>query len=111
MKWLLYTGLGLLMIGIVFNRLIEDAVWPVVLLLTGVGLKVVYISFKLIRNSYRPGIEMIFLITGVFIFFTGLYLSSPANTAIVSFPNVLRLTGVVFKTIFIILFIRKINKE
>lgn len=111
MKWLLFVGLGLLLLGVVFNRLIEDAVWPVILLLTGVGLKFTYIAFKIIRNGYRPGTEMLFLISGLLLFFTGLHLSPDANTEIVSFPNALRLTGVVFKIIFIVLFIRKIRQE
>ena len=111
MRWLLFVGLGLLMLGIVFNRLTEDAVWPVLVLLTGVGLKFIYISFKIIRNGYRPGVEMLFLVTGLILFFTGLHLSPDANTAIVSFPNALRLTGVLFKIIFIVLFIRKIRQE
>jgi hypothetical protein len=83
----------------------------VIILLTGVGLKVTYISFKIIRNGYRPGVELFFLFSGLILFYAGLHLSPQENTALVSFPNALRLTGVMFKILFIVLFIRKIKQE
>lgn len=110
MKWLLFLGLGLLTLGVVFNRVFNDAIWPLVLIFAGVGLKATYIFLKISKSNYRPGTEMWYLASGLIIFFTGLYLSPHADAGIISFPNFLKITGITLKVVFVVLFIRKTRR-
>lgn len=107
MKLLLYAGLGILTVGIILNYLLDNASWPLVLIAGGVTLKVVFITFKIIKSNYRPGWEILLLGSGLLLFFAGLYLSPHANAAIISMPTLLKITGVLLKAAFVIFFILK----
>ena len=106
MKWLLFAGLGILILGVVLNYFVENT-WPVALIILGAGLKIVYIVFKINNKRYRPGKEMSFLAGGLLFFFTGLFLSPYAEMEVLSIPVVLKTIGIALKVVFVILFIRK----
>lgn len=109
MRWLLFSGLGILTLGLVLNFTSEKS-WPVALIITGVGLKIIYIIVKMIKSRYRPAGEVVFLVTGLLLFFTGLYLAPHANAGIFSISTLLKITGIALKLVFVVLFIRKTNR-
>lgn len=110
-KGLLFAGIVLLVIGILFRKVLYFEITGLVLILTGVTMKTIYIINKARSGEYKPGSELIYLFLGLTIFLSGLYLKSiqynPIN------PGILIGTGIVLKVIFIFLFIKKVrvNRE
>jgi low temperature requirement protein LtrA len=108
-KWPLYTGLSLLALGITLKASTSLALYPLLIILTGVGLKVLYIILKIIRKEYKPGLEMVTLFFGLALFLTGVFffesglINHGASIA-------LKITGITLKTTFVLLFIRKTRK-
>jgi len=111
MKWLLFAGLGILTFGIILNYTVNNASWPLVLIIGGVTLKVTYILVKIIKTNYRPGWEILLLFCGLLLFFTGLYLSPHANAGVISLSTLLKVTGVLLKVAFVIFFILKTRNK
>jgi len=107
-KWTLFTGIILLTAGIILRRTTDLGTEGLVLIVTGVLFKIYYIIEKARSGEYRPGLELLFLLVGLIMFFSGLYLRYHE-----SFFNPLWLIipGISLKIVFIILFIRKIRKS
>jgi len=74
-----------------------------ILIITGITLKVIYILAKVKSGEYKPGKELLFLVVGLILFFTGLYLKN-SNQSMID-PIYLIVSGLTLKVIFIIKFI------
>jgi drug/metabolite transporter (DMT)-like permease len=105
-KWTLFAGIILLTLGIILRRVADLGFGPILLIITGVLFKTYYIVSKARSGEYKPGYELIFLLVGLIMFLSGLYLRShepPFNPAFLIAP------GIMLKVVFIILFIVKIR--
>lgn len=109
LKTLLFLGIILLIAGILLRKLIHMNVFGLILIITGVALKAIYILAKFKSGDYKPGKELIFLIAGLILFFTGLYLKNMNQTLIK--PTYLIVFGLTLKVIFIILFIKVVRSN
>jgi hypothetical protein len=106
-KWPLFTGIFLLVTGILFRIFTNTGFTGIAFILTGVAFKVYYVIIKIRQGIYKPGKELIVLYTGVGLFMIGLYMRS-ANSAL---PYVfLMASGIFLKVTFIFLFIKKTHK-
>jgi len=103
-KWPLFTGLTLLTVGIIFKIILDNVAFPVFLIATGILFKVYFIFNKIKTEKYQPGYELILLILGLGFFFSGIHLK---NTVYFIEPVYLKIVGILFKVIFLVLFIRK----
>lgn len=108
-KGLLFIGIILLVIGIVLKKSTQMDVLGLILIITGVTFKSIYILSKVKSGEYKPGKELIFLIVGLLLFFTGLYLRNINQTLVK--PIYLIVCGITFKIIFIIRFIQIVKSE
>ena len=108
-KGLLFIGIILLVSGIVLKKSTQMNALGLTLIITGVTLKSIYILSKVRSGEYKPGREVIFLIVGLILFFTGLYLRN-INQALIK-PIYLIGVGITFKIIFIIRFIQIIRSN
>ena len=103
-KALLFTGIILLVIGIVLKKMTQMDTIGLALIITGVSFKSIYILAKVRSGEYNPGKELIFLITGLLLFFIGLYFRGIEQPIIK--PIYLIVLGISLKIIFIIKFIQ-----
>jgi hypothetical protein len=108
-KGLLFIGIILLVSGIVLKKSTQMNALGLTLIITGVTLKSIYILSKVRSGEYKPGREVIFLIVGLILFFTGLYLRN-INQALIK-PIYLIGVGITFKIIFIIRFIQIVKSK
>ena len=106
-KGLLFTGILLLVVGIILRKTTQLDTIGLVSILTGVLLKTSYIILKIKRGEYKPGKELILLVVGLSIFFTGLYLRKSDPTQME--PIYLMVLGIILKVGFIIGFIRNVR--
>ena len=102
-KKILFLGIILLVIGILLKKTFLMEVLGLRLIITGVILKVLYIFAKYKSGEYKPGKELLFLVAGLILFFTGLYLKK-INQNLIE-PIYLIAFGLSLKIIFIIKFI------
>jgi hypothetical protein len=103
-KWTLFTGIILLIVGIIIRKSTGLSMEGLVIILIGVLFKSYYIISKIKSGEYRPGYEIAFLFAGLVLFLTGLYLRAhnpPFN------PVFLIVPGISLKVVFILLFIVK----
>ena len=96
-KALLFTGIGMLIVGILLRKLFNFEISGLILILTGVLMKTVYIVSKARSGAYKPGSELIYLLTGLSLFLSGLYLRSIAFESIN--PTFLIVSGIVLKVL------------
>jgi len=109
LKKLLFIGILLLVVGILLKKLFQMDVLGLVLIITGVTFKVIYILAKVKSGEYKPGKELVFLGAGLLFFFTGLYLKNQNQTLIN--PTYLIVFGLTLKVIFIIRFIKIVKSH
>ncbi len=102
-KKILLLGIILLVAGILLKKLILLEILGLILIITGVTLKAIYIIAKFKSGEYQPGKELLFLVAGLILFFTGLYLKNINQNFIE--PIYLIVFGLTLKVIFIIKFI------
>ncbi len=103
-KLLLYSGITLLIFGITIKKTTGLTLLPGFVIIAGVLLKVSYIVNQTRRGEYKPGIEIVFLCTGLILFIFGIYFcpgSGSVNRAFFIVP------GIVLKVLFVVQFIRK----
>jgi len=105
-KKLLFIGIGLLVIGIVFRKFTDMTGLGLSMIIIGVACKTIYIIAKAKRGEYKPGKELIWLFLGLALFLTGLVLKSNSPGMI---SAVLIISGLSLKLLFILIFIRKVN--
>ena len=107
LKRILFAGIILLTSGIILRKVTPLDIIGLALIITGVILKIIYIVLKIKRGEYRPGKELILLVVGLVIFFTGLYLRNSDQPPID--PVYLIVLGISLKVGFIIGFIRNVR--
>ncbi len=107
-KKVLFSGIILLIIGILVRKLTDFELHGLFLILFGVLLKTLYIIAKARSGEYRPGKELVFLFVGLGLFFSGLYLKAHQNGQI---GFVLMMAGISLKIIFIVLFIKDVKSR
>ena len=103
-KILLFIGIILLIAGIILKKITEMDVLGLALIITGVIFKSIYILVKVKSGEYIPGKELNFLVAGLILLFTGLYLQR-INQALIK-PIYLIIFGISLKIIFILRFIQ-----
>lgn len=108
-KALLFIGIILLVTGIILKKTTPMASFGLALILIGVTLKTIYILAKVKSGEYKPGKELYFLVVGLLIFLTGLYLRGINQTLIE--PIYLIVFGIALKITFIIRFIQIVRAE
>ena len=109
LKSLIFTGIVLLIAGILLRKLTELNTIGLSLIIIGIACKTLYIILKGKNGEYKPGKELIILIVGLFLFLTGLYFKNNELTLINS--TYLIVTGIILKIIFIIKFIQIIRSS
>ena len=103
-KGLLFTGIILLVIGILLRKMTQLEITGLILIIIGVACKTFYIISKARSGEYKPGKELIFLIVGLSLFFTGLYLRNSEHTLFN--PIYLIVFGISLKVVFVVRFIQ-----
>ena len=103
-KFLLFSGIILLIIGILLRKLTELEVIGLILIIIGVTCKSTYIVMKARNGEYKPGKELFALALGLLLFFTGLYLRGSDQSFIN--PLYLIVSGITLKIVFIVRFIQ-----
>ena len=104
MKRLLLIGIFLLVVGVILKKSTNMDILGLILIITGVTFKAIYILAKVKSGEYKPGKELIFLVAGLLFFFTGLYLQK-INQPLID-PIYFIFFGLTLKVIFIIRFIK-----
>lgn len=108
-KLLLYTGLTLLTIGIVLRFVIGAGLIPSILIYAGIALKVSYILYIIFKRRFKPGVEMLFLLVGLSLVFSGSRLRGlEVNPYLITSMIV---AGATLKLLFIIFLFRKLKKR
>jgi len=105
-KKLLFIGIALLILGIVFRKFTDMTGLGLLMILIGVGCKTIYIIAKTKSGEYKPGKELIWLFLGLALFLTGLVLKSNSPGIL---PAVLIVSGLSLKLLFILIFIKKVK--
>lgn len=106
-KWPLFLGILLLTAGIIFRTTTDYSFLGLTLIKTGVAFKAYYIIDKIFKGEYKVGLEMLCLLFGLILFFTGLYFK---KTGADFNPYFLMAPGIGLKVVFIGIFIRKTKK-
>lgn len=104
-KWKLILGLFLLILGIVIKLLSDQDVLAIILIVIGALLKTAHIIGIIKTKAYQPGLEFLVLVIGLSVFFFGLYVCQKDSLA-----QLFIISGLILKTIFVVWFIRKLNK-
>ena len=107
-KAILFTGIGLLVLGIVLRAATDSRLAGLFLILTGVSLKTYYIIAAVRSGLYKPGKELWLLFIGLACFLSGLYLR---GTDLPVDPIYLIVLGLGLKILFIIRFIQMVRIE
>ena len=107
-KSVLFTGIGVLVFGIVLRAATDSRLAGLLLILLGVSLKTYYIVAAIRSGLYKPGNELWLLFIGLACFLSGLYLR---GTNYVVNPIYLIVFGLSLKILFIIRFIQLVRME
>jgi hypothetical protein len=103
-KVLLFTGIILLVSGILLRKTTSLDAFGLSLILIGVTYKSIYIIQKVRNGSYQPGKELILLVLGLLLFLTGLYLRDMKQVLV--YPIYFIVLGITLKIFFIVRFIQ-----
>lgn len=106
-KWVLPTGVILLSLGIIFRFAGMENYIAIPLMATGGLLKIYYIALQIWRGFYKPGYELLFLIIGLMVFFSGIAMKYHTTNNQYIY---LMIAGLTLKVIFVVLFIRHLKK-
>jgi drug/metabolite transporter (DMT)-like permease len=101
-KLLIFVGILFLTVGIMFRAFDISQVVGLLLIVLGAVMKSTYIIIKLYSKEYKPGVELVLLLAGLFLFFYFRYSDHP-------FSEIFMGLGIVLKVSFVILFIRKMR--
>jgi len=107
-KSLLFVGIVLLVVGILIRKLAGLDVFGLLMIITGVICKTVYIVAKARSGEYKPGKELIFLGVGLVLFLSGLYLRKHDQN--LSYPIYMIVVGLMLKIVFIVRFVQIVKK-
>ncbi len=103
-KWPLFIGVFLITTGVLIRIFTKHTFDPILIMVTGGLFKIYYIRNKIKNGEYKPGIEVGILIIGLVLFLSGIYLRS--ENSLIN-PLYLIIPGLILKSIFIVLIIRK----
>jgi len=103
-KVLLFTGIVLLILGILLRKMTHWDTFGLSLIISGVTCKSIYIIQKVRTGEYKPGKELILLVLGLLLFLTGLYLRDVKQVLV--YPIYLIVLGITLKIIFIVRYIQ-----
>ncbi len=107
-KWTLFIGIILLVTGIILRVITDLGYEPIIFIIVGVSFKAYYVIGKGRDGDYQPGYELVFLFVGLLMFLSGIYL----RRLELSFnPSFLIVCGLIFKVVFVILFIINIRSH
>lgn len=107
-KKVLFSGIIILIIGIIVRKTTAYEASGLALILLGVLLKTLYIIAKARSGEYKPGKELLFLFLGLGLFFSGIYLRTLQQGMM---GPILMIIGIVLKIIYIVLFVRNIKSN
>ncbi len=107
-KSLLFIGIILLVVGILTRKLTGLDVLGLLMIITGVLCKTIYIVAKARSGEYQPGKELIFLGVGLLLFLSGLFLRKHDQN--ISYPIYMIAVGLMLKIVFIVRFIQIVKK-
>ena len=103
-KILLFSGIILLIFGILLRKFTQLDILGLSLIIIGVSFKTIYIILKARSGEYKPGKELIVLALGLILFFTGLNLRGSDQSFIN--PIYLIVLGITLKIVFVVRFIQ-----
>jgi len=106
-KFLLFFGIIMLVVGIIVKKTTTYDGIGLIFIFLGVLCKTIYIISKERSGEYKPGKELIFLVLGLLIFLSGLYLRASEQDLINA--NYLIVLGIMLKVFFIFRFIQIIR--
>ncbi len=101
---MIFVGLVLLLGGLLLKPLTESAI-PLIMIMTGGTLKLIYVMISFLNKTYRPGKELLLLLMGLTVFFTGVYLKRQGFEGWL----VIEASGILMKVTFVLLFIKKLR--
>jgi len=105
---LIYTGILLLLSGLVLTLQTDQNTLSWILILAGAVCKIAYLVIKVANRTYRGGPELGLLVLGLALFFLGKY----ANMGfVVYWAEWFIIAGIMLKSAFVILFIRRIRQQ
>ena len=108
LKWILFAGIALLTLGIILKKFSDLSFEPILLIIVGVAFKTFYIIGKFRNGEYKPGGELVFLLVGLLLFLSGLYVRSHELAFNATY---LIVSGITLKVIFVILAISKMRSQ
>ena len=104
-KWKLYLGAIIILVALVLRIYFPEVQIINPMFFIGGGLKVWFLVGKIKDGGYKPGVELILLLIGLTMFFSGVY----GRNHDWSFSAYwLIIPGALFKLVFVFLFIRKL---
>ena len=103
-KYLIYTGIILLITGIVLSAMEIMSVLSLLLIISGILLKLTYLTINKLNRSYKPGYELIILLVGLGLIVMGKY---SEIDFISRYAVVFLLAGISCKITFVVLFLLK----
>jgi len=95
-----------LVIGIVLRTIGVWGMLPYLIIILGAFSKITYIVLSMKNNKYKAGYELLVLYSGLLMFFCGLYFR---NNHSWEYAQILIFTGITFKILFVVLFVRKLR--
>ncbi|MGQ1946932.1 hypothetical protein ACT3CD_07530 [Geofilum sp. OHC36d9] len=109
LKLLLYTGLVLLITGIIIRVTNGPGLLSNILIYSGITLKVSYLLTIIFKGWFKPGIELLFLLVGLSLVIGG------GRLRVFDYHPYLITTmislGVIFKMLFIVFLFRKLRRK
>lgn len=105
-KLFIYFGIVLLLGGIGLKAVSDLTLLPIILISAGALCKLSYLFLAIKKGTYRPGFELVLLLAGLILFFSGKRMQVNDETV---YSTVFMISGISLKLFFIFLFIRKIR--
>lgn len=106
-KALFFTGLTLIISGILLKISTPETWISSVLISLGGTAKILFLVLTLRKNKLRPGYEMLFLLAGLALVILGAQLRKEPATLAFALPATL--SGLLLKVSFVLLFIRRLR--
>ena len=103
-KYLIYAGIILLITGIVLSAMEIVSVLALLLIISGILLKLSYLIIDKLNRSYKPGYELLILLVGLGLFVMGKY---SEIDFISRYATVFILAGISCKITFVLLLLLK----
>ncbi len=107
-KVLLFAGIFLLTVGILLRIFTDYSSFAIILIGLGGFSKVTYLILRVKQGNYKPGYEIVLLIIGLIVFFTGIYLRNQSNAIN---PWLFMGPGILLKVGFVVLFVQKLKAK